>query len=204
MKLIIGNKIYGPFTDIFTLDDRYRADGCELAFGVVANDDGESQIVEVDLPAGFDVDAYEWIDGALTLKPIPPEALDAQKAAAITKTYIDVDLIYEEKVGKRGPEYVDSEREALAYQAAGYTGAVSPYISGFALSNGTGQVQTATWAANAILAQAAGLRAAQLAMRNTRFDSQKAMRAATTQAQLDAAVAGWNGFIAALRATLGI
>ncbi len=55
-----------------------------------------------------------------------------------------------------------------------------------------------------IIGRADAFQQAELAMRNTRFDSQANMRESTTFEQLAIAVAGWNGFITALRAQLGL
>ena len=48
------------------------------------------------------------------------------------------------------------------------------------------------------------MRTAQLAMRTTRFDKQKLMREATTEAELTTAVSEWNSFITATRTALGL
>lgn len=132
-----------------------------------------------------------------------PVPLSDIKALAIQQTYLDVDAVYEAAIGRRATEYAEAETAARAYVEAGYpAGAASPYVADYALHNPTGEKQTDRWAADNILARADAFRAAQLAMRSTRFERQKEMRDAATKADLDAVVAHWNGFIAALRAQL--
>lgn len=120
--------------------------------------------------------------------------------SAISKTYTDVDAVYAGAVGNRAPEYQQAEQAALAYQAAGYTGAASPYVADYAAAAGITNRQSA----DIIIARAAGLRAAAQSMRSQRFVSQKAMRDATTQAGLDVAIAAWAAFIAQVRTSLGL
>lgn len=123
---------------------------------------------------------------------------------AIANTYRDVDAVYNDAVGQRGPEYADAETDARAFVAAGYAGEVSPFVSDFALHNPTGTVESNQWAADNIIARADAFRSAKLAMRSTRFVRQEEMRAATTSAALQAAVGAWEAFIAGLRAQLGL
>lgn len=118
---------------------------------------------------------------------------------AITKTYTDVDSIYSFAIGNRSEEYKQAEAAALAYQAAGYIGSVSEYISSWATSNAP---MTNAQSADAIIARAVALRSAMVAMRTQRFVSQAAMRAATTNAELNSALSTWNTFVATTKAAL--
>ena len=130
--------------------------------------------------------------------PLP--SIEQQIASALAATYADVDAIYAAAIGNRKPEYDEAEQAALAFQAAGYTGSALPYVADYAATAGITDQQSA----DLIIAHANGLRAAVLAMRSTRFTAQSAMRAAPTQAELDAAVAAWRAFIAQVRASLGL
>lgn len=125
--------------------------------------------------------------------------LSQHVASAIVKTYSDVDALYAVAVGNRAEEYRQAETAALAYQAAGYAGAVSEYISSWATTN---PPMTNAQSADAIIARAAALRSAMVSVRTQRFVSQAAMRAATTHAELDMAIATWNTFVAATKAAL--
>lgn len=130
--------------------------------------------------------------------------ITAAVAAAIAKTYVDVDTIYDLAVGRRTTEYSNAEAAAVAYKAAGFTGPVSDYISGHAASNPTGQVQTNAWAAQQIIERADAFRWAELQMRNVRFARQAAMRAAASDEELAVAVGAWDGFIEFVRSNLGL
>lgn len=131
-------------------------------------------------------------------------ALPAAALAAVAKTYRDVDGIHEAAVGSRATEYADAEIAARAFVAAGYAGTVSDYVAGFALNNPTGIAQTNQWAADQIIARADAFHAAKLALRSQRFARQAEMRAATTDEELATAVSAWDGFIATVRAQLGL
>lgn len=206
-KLISADDLYGPFNNIETLADRYIADGCDLQFAVI----GESEIIFKTLPDGFKASEYELVGDTLQLKPVPPVdpvVLASLIAEEIAKTYKDVDAIIYEKIGERQSEYDLAEHAAWEYKEAGFPDdpatPVSPYITGYAISNATGQVQTNRWSAEQILAQATQLRAAQLLLRNTRFNAQKAMRASTAKADLTDAVTQWHAFINGTRVAVGL
>lgn len=142
--------------------------------------------------------ANGWVEVTGSWPPAQVITLSQKITNAIAKTYADVDAVYALAVGNREPEYRDAEAEARAYQAAGYTGTVSPYISGWASS----QTPTLTnqQAADAIIAKADALAAAKIALRNTRFSTQAALRGAQTQAELDTIMAGWDAFVASVKA----
>lgn len=142
-----------------------------------------------------------WRNGAwvvIAAGTQPPQ--DDARQSALASTYADVDAIYAAAIGNRKTEYEEAEQAAIAFQAAGYTGTASPYVADYAATAGITDRQSA----DLIIARANGLRAAVLAMRSSRFTAQAAMRAATTQAELDAAVAAWAAFIAQVRTSLGL
>jgi hypothetical protein len=142
----------------------------------------------------------EWTPAVVAaVAPVLPTLGDS-KESAIAKTYADVDDLYAYAVGNREQEYLRAEVEARAYKATGYTGTVSPYTSGWGAAQTP--AMTGQQSADAIIAKADALAAAKLALRNTRFTSQAAMRAATTQSELDAEVAAWDAFCATVKAGL--
>ncbi|NML62274.1 hypothetical protein HHL21_14550 [Massilia sp. RP-1-19] len=144
-------------------------------------------------------------DGANFLPPaFSAEALEELKAHAIAQTYADVDSVYDAAIGRRATEYADAESAARQYVAGGYVGTASSYVADFAMDNPTGLQQTDAWAADNIIARADAFRSAQLSMRSTRFVRQKGMRGAASKAELAVVVEQWNGFIASLRAQLGV
>jgi hypothetical protein len=126
--------------------------------------------------------------------PPPPEPLtDAQ---ALLKIDADADRIISDAVGSRTTEYEMAEAGAAAYQAAGYTGTVPPSVQIWA----TVESQTAQWAADDILAQASAWRGASLVIRQARLIAKRDVRAGQT----DTALATWAGFVASMRAALGL
>lgn len=144
------------------------------------------------------------IDAAGALYWVETATLAELKAAAIAKTYRDVDAIYDDAIGRRATEYKEAEEAARAFASAGFTGSVSVYVSSFAQYNPTGSVQTNQWSAEQIIARADAFLLAQSAMRTMRFARQAQMQAAEDLAALAAAVAAWGGFILNLRSQLGL
>lgn len=132
------------------------------------------------------------------------QALDDLKANAIAKTYRDVKKAHRDAAGDLTTEYLDAEKVARSFAAGGYAGEAEEEVHSYALDNPTGQVQTDQWAAEQIIARADAFRVAQKAMRTARFKRQSEMRTAETANDLNAVVAAWDGFIAGLRAQLGL
>lgn len=133
-----------------------------------------------------------------------PRTVVGVRSAAIAKTYADVDAVVWDAVGNRTEEYKEAEADARTYKAGSYVGNAPDSIACYALHNPTGVEQTGRWAADDIIARADAFASAKLAMRENRFASQSAMRAATTLAELDAATAAWTSFITGLRTQLGL
>ncbi len=133
-----------------------------------------------------------------------PRTLEDVLALALEKPYADIDAIVRDAVGGRTKEYEKAEAEARAFAASGYAEPAPRSVAKFAAKNPTMQPQSNTWAAQQVIGRANALAAAQDDMRDQRFESQWNMRAATTLAELDVAVATWNTFIAQLRAQLGL
>lgn len=127
-------------------------------------------------------------------------ALSASKAALLIKIDADVDAIYRAAIGERGPEYDLAESQATAFKAAGYAGAVPSSVQAWATAKGW----TAQQAADDILAMASQLNSARDAIRAARLLRKEQARTATTAVVLDTVRAQWTGFVAAIRAALGI
>lgn len=150
---------------------------------------------ETELPYLRDT-GIEWIETA---------SLDDLKAAAIARTYPDVDAVYDAAIGRRATEYARAEEAARAFLAAEVKPAiVSGYITGHAEKNPTGQPQSNEWSAQQIIERADAFRWAELQMRNIRFARQADMRAAATHAELATAVSQWEEFIVWLRTLLSL
>jgi len=144
-----------------------------------------------------------WNDGAPEWRETLP--LAERVASCVAQTYLDVDAVYETAIGNRTAEYTSAEEAAIAFLAADPKPIIaSDYITGHALNNPTGQVQSEAWAAQQIIERADAFRWAALQMRNVRFAHQSSMREAATHEELDATVASWNEFITWLRGVLGL
>lgn len=166
----------------------------------------EGQVIQltgpIDWASTSETAVLHWIDGGFAW--VETATLDDLKAAAIARTYPDVDKVHFDAVGNRATEYQEAERAARAFADAGYEGEAEDEVHGFALNNPTGQAQTDRWAADRIISQADAFRTAQRMMRSVRFQRQAEMRSATTPEELNAIVAAWSGFIAGLRVQLGL
>jgi hypothetical protein len=120
--------------------------------------------------------------------------------ALIKRVDADVDAVFQEVVGSRSTEYNAAYADALAYQTAGFAGAVPQSVQDWAII----MRQTPTWAAQNVLATANAWTAAQAAMRKNRLATKQAARTAQSYDQILAAQQAWNGFMASIRQQLGI
>ena len=127
-------------------------------------------------------------------------AVTAAKSAAIRKIDVDVDVIYGAVLGNRAEEYRIAKEEAQAYKDAGYTGTVPASVSGYVTAKGW----TATQATDDILATAAAWLAAKDAIRAARLLRKEQVRIATTQADINTAMAAWQAFVVYIKGQLGI
>jgi hypothetical protein len=145
----------------------------------------------------------QWVQNwkVTALDPATAAAnLSDAKTALLRKIDADVDAIYSDVIGQRGMEYADAEQAALAYQAAGYEGAVPDDVQCWAAVKNW----TAKQAADDILVQAAAWRGAKSAMRAQRLARKEDVRNATTAGQVDAARSAWSGFVSIIRGQLGV
>jgi hypothetical protein len=129
-----------------------------------------------------------------------PISIEKQIASTLYNIDADVDKIYATLMGNREAEYALAEKEALAYQAAGYTGTVPPSVQAWSAA----KAKTATWATDDILAAATGWRTAQGAIRTNRLARKEAARNAVDAAALATVQAQWAGFLAAIKPQLGL
>lgn len=158
--------------------------------------------------AYWDSDAHEQKERDATTEEAAE--IDARKAAAadpspakaafIVKVDADVDAIYALAVGNRATEYQLAEIDAQAFKDAGYTGDVPGSVHSWAVAKGA----TDTWAADNILATATAWRTAQAAIRAARLARKEGARVAADLAALATVQAQWAGFVAAVRASLGL
>lgn len=123
-----------------------------------------------------------------------------EKIAFITQIDADADALIHAVIGERSSEYELAEKEATAYKAAGYAGAVPSSVSAWA----TAKNWTATQAADSIALAATEWRSAQATMRAARLLCKEQGREAIDAAALDAIKAQWAASLAALKTSLGV
>lgn len=164
--------------------------------------DGKSALRTLDDGISMESRMVESISAEELAAALPADVPTLQQQIAVNLIQIDrdVDAIYAALLGNREAEYTLAEKEALAFQAAGYAGAVPPSVQAWA----TAKSQTATWATDDILAAATSWRAAQLAIRANRLAGKEAVRKAVDGAALIAALAQWAGFLAVIKPQLGL
>ncbi|CAN7438557.1 hypothetical protein LJR118_002882 [Acidovorax sp. LjRoot118] len=126
--------------------------------------------------------------------------MPAAIAAAVARIDADVDAIYGSAIGLRQAEYEMAERQAQTFADAGYEPPVPGMVQSWAIAKGW----TAQAAADDVLAVAAQWRGAQELIRAQRLLRKEQARAALGPAGLAATMATWAGFVAAVRAQLGI
>ncbi|KRC30692.1 hypothetical protein [Acidovorax sp. Root217] len=156
------------------------------------------------LPCSFVPELRGWVtDNRLLGDPHRALTYDdwpAEIAVVVAQIDKDVDAIYGLAIGNRQAEYEEAERQATAYAEAGYTGPVPPMVQCWADPKGW----TAEQAADEILQQAGVWRGAQQAIRAQRLALKEQARAAQSPAALAAVRAAWAGFVAVVRAQLGV
>ena len=147
-------------------------------------------------PANTDYAAYlQWLSDGNDPAPAPAPPVPTQ-AQALRQIDADVDAIYADAIGNRGPEYEAAENEALAYQAAGFAGPVPPSVASWVAASG----MEPEAAALDIVAQGTAWRQAAQAMRAQRLQAKAGVRSGAIAPTL----AAWAGFVAAIRLQLGV
>ena len=160
----------------------------------------------VELPPGQQADgSYSQVWEVRALDP----ADVAQRRAQLLAKFIrlvdsSVDQIYIAVIGQRGPEYLSAEADAMAYRAAGYTGAPPDSVRAWqdAQTDPSAPEATAQGAADSILAKAAAWRDVQNALRAARLKAKA--DAALPSADLVALEQSWLAYRASIRALLKI
>ena len=127
-------------------------------------------------------------------------ALPSRRSVLIAKVDADADVIYGAVLGNRAQEYLDAYASALAYQAAGYTGTVPDDVQAWA----TAKAQTATWAADSIIATGTAWKAAKTAIRANRLAKKEAANSAADLNALTTVEAQWSAFVAYIKGQLGV
>jgi hypothetical protein len=134
------------------------------------------------------------------VQPADAPSFAASIAAAVRQIDADTDAIYGACIGNRATEYKLAEEQAQAFKDAGYMGTAPASVASWAAAKGWMDAQ----AAIDILDTASQWLDAQAAIRATRLACKEQARAAQDHAGVEAALAAWAGFVAAMRAALGL
>ena len=155
---------------------------------------------DVVVPANFHPSNYQWIAGGLVEKPGTPYDLVGGCSKLLALIDAEVDAVYAAVIGNRSDEYNAANNAALAFKAAGYTGAVPPSVQSWATVKGW----TTTQATDDILVAAAGLATLRDNIRAQRLGKKEAARLAHDKASLDLVATQWAAALAVLRASAGL
>jgi hypothetical protein len=144
---------------------------------------------------------FDFVGGVLVITPPAPPTLAQNQSDAIAKIDSDVDAIYQKKIGNRQSEYSLAESDANSYKTAAYPASPVPAsVQAWATAKGW----TPKQAADDIILTASNWRTAQADIRTNRLAKKEVVRAATTQAAIDTAMAAWATFVSTTRTNLGI
>lgn len=189
---------------------------------LVQVDDATQEIVEVEETGSYyDETKILWderIDGEL-----PPVTLGAMKRIGnslvlddfqkdlINKNQLKYNKIESLKIidgssdelitaaiGRRDTEYLQAEKQAQEFIAAGYKGNTYPYVSSWA----TAKNETNEWAADNIIETATAWREVQSDLRAKRLMHKENVRNSETQEEIDTVMASWHGYINALKQSM--
>lgn len=161
-KITTPKGVFGPYTSVEQLADRWRVDGADLPFSVI----GEGVLSDAEA-------------GDFPPPPVPP--LD--RAATALQIDEAVAAIYD-RFTRFQLEYTERESQAQAFRDADYAGAVPPRVAEFSVPAG----MSAQAAANLILSQAVSLRDAQGALSALRMRKYEVLRAESDAQAQTAAV----------------
>lgn len=101
-------------------------------------------------------------------------------------------------IGRRDTEYLQAEKQAQEFIAAGYKGNTYPYVSSWA----TAKNETNEWAADNIIETATAWREVQSDLRAKRLMHKENVRNSETQEEIDTVMASWHGYINALKQSM--
>ena len=101
-------------------------------------------------------------------------------------------------IGRRDTEYLQAEKQAQEFIAAGYKGNTYPYVSSWA----TAKNETNVWASDNIIETATAWREVQSDLRAKRLMHKENVRNSETQEEIDTVMASWHGYINALKQSM--
>lgn len=164
--------------------------------------DADTHMV-VELPPVLDEATGQWLqvwDVQERSVSDVTNSLVALKASSKRQIDAEVDAVIAAVIGQRAQEYLEAERQALAYIAADYVGDVPAYVAADAEANN----QSARWSADRIVATASAWHGAQLSLRTARLASKERVSSSCSHAEVHAALQAWVLVMATIKSNLGI
>lgn len=147
----------------------------------------------------------EWLAAGNTPQPAPVAPIAEIRIAAQRRVDADAGRITIDTIGGLAEEYTTAEKHALEFQAAGYLPPVPASVQSWSDAKAIrGIVFTPQQAAEDILATAAAWRGALDLIRQQRLAAKAHIDMAADASAVDAAYSAWLGFVAAIRAQLGL
>lgn len=147
-------------------------------------------------------DGWEWTEDYCG--PVRVDVSTA-KASGIVQIDADADALRKSVIGERVTEYQTALAQAQTFAAAGYEGPVPAYVESWLdAKNSVGSEWTAQQAADDIIATGQAWLGAESEIRAARLLRKEQVKAAQDASGIDAALAAWAAFLAALRQQLGV
>lgn len=132
------------------------------------------------------------------LESINTKQLQDKKSQSLKLIDESSDELITAAIGRRDTEYLQAEKQAQEFIAAGYKGNTYPYVSSWA----TAKNETNEWAADNIIETATAWREVQSDLRAKRLMHKENVRNSETQEEIDTVMASWQLYIKTLKQSL--
>lgn len=132
------------------------------------------------------------------LESINTRELQDKKSRSLKLIDGSSDELITAAIGRRDTEYLQAEKQAQEFIAAGYKGNTYPYVSSWAIAKN----ETNEWAADNIIETATAWREVQSDLRAKRLMHKENVRNSETQEEIDAVMTSWGIYINALKQSM--
>lgn len=129
------------------------------------------------------------------LESINTKQLQDKKSQSLKLIDESSDELITAAIGRRDTEYLQAEKQAQEFIAAGYKGNTHPYVSSWAIAKN----ETDEWAADNIIETATAWREVQSDLRAKRLLHKENVRNSATLQDIDTVMGSWKMYINALK-----
>lgn len=129
------------------------------------------------------------------LESINKKQLQDKKSQSLKFIDESSDELITAAIGRRDTEYLQAEKQAQEFIAAGYKGNTYPYVSSWAIAKN----ETDEWAADNIIETAAAWREVQSDLRAKRLMHKENVRNSLTIKEIDTVMGSWKMYINTLK-----